>query len=202
VSLFNFGSLQELAEDIESELNIYSLSWSNLKSLRHIEADFITEAKAHDRDAMHYDKLRQRIQKKHEECAGFITSEDCLFSKELKRRLLKEFDEFKKWIEQYNKKTVTAMEERADDAFLKLAGEEKKLLAQDVVPRPRRSAGFNALILPLVEELMLAGFSKKESCEVTDRILKVLFPFYWPDVDEYSFNRVRQRYEYWLKKKR
>jgi hypothetical protein len=194
--------LKELVEDVENSLKERKLSWVKLEALKHIDSDLVTAASGHESEAREMDKLRRRVQRKHEECGEFIRSRDCLFSKDLKRQVERELKNFKRWLEEFEKRTAGAAKQRANEALEKLAGKQKKILKQEVTTRFRQSAVFNALIVSLVDELMSAGFSKKESYEITDWILKALYPFYWRDVDEYSFNRVRQRYEYWLKNKK
>ncbi len=202
ISVSGHRNLKELVEDIEDRLHKRSLSWISLEALKHIDTDLIASANYIESEAKAMEKILRRAQQKHEECGKFIISRECLFSESLKRQMHRELADFPRWLKEYEKRNSAAEKRIAEATFEKLARKQKELLKQGVTSRIRSSAVFNALIFPLVGELLSAGFSKKGSCEITDRILKVLYPFYWPDVDEFSFKRVRQRYEYWLKKKK
>lgn len=191
-------NLHNVIEDVERDLNKYGLAWGALSSIQDSDADLLSSAQADQRLAEAMDKRRAAWQRRHQKCVEFIISDESLFSAKFRAQSRREFQECLRWIKEHEDTTSTLLRQRAKAAYETLARDHTGLLRQKVTPRLRATSVFNAVIFGLVNDLMSAGSSARNSHVLTNEILKILFPASWPTRS--TPDNVRQRYDYWSKR--
>ena len=198
--LYALPGRQEMIEDVEGELSVRSLGWGKLRSVEGRDASLLDSASRglHLADAM--DMARKEWRRKHEKCVEFITSNESLFSIKFRAQSKREIKESLRWIREQEESTSIALRQRAKEAYETVAKDHPELLRQKVTPKLRVTSVLNAIILSIVAEVRSAGFSATKSYELTNEILKILYPSIWPEGS--VPDNVRQRYDYWSTKAR
>lgn len=190
---------QEIIESVEKDLRIHSRGWENMESIKSIDESRLTIGIASGVGAESIRTTRISNWRRYDRAVKQLIAKESPYSAAVKKRLQREHKEMHEMTD-HEKEALKALKKNLATAYTQTlptldvpedAGKSEAMKLADFL---------NPLILNIVNELLSPGMSKKKSFILTDKILHILLPRFWQKPDDYSYDRVRQRYTYWSKK--
>lgn len=191
---------QSLIEDVQDNLEEQGLGWEQIETLHRIDERNLDWLEWGLRRPGEVRSALRKRWRRYDRSAKQILSREAPFSDAVKKRLRKEHERLKIPVG-FDKQSIQVAEENVKTAVKKLMGNSRLAQKTDLSMPSTATKVWNIFIVQLVAELESAGFSKRKSFDLTDKILHVLCPRYWPEPDGYSAARVRLRFYYWSRKK-
>jgi hypothetical protein len=185
-------------EQIEADLSKFGLGWEKLRAVKRLGEGQLALARVSRSIAAEKEKSGSKRWRRYDPAVKHISSSTSPFSEGLKKRLQKEHLRVKS-MTPFERSVAESFQDNVEVAVRQILGGDIRHVNTRLPWDAIVSCVISIVIVRMVDELLAVGFSKRRSCAVADRILRVMLPAYWPEPNEFSPDRVRRRYYYWSK---